>query len=56
MSGSIIWARQIDQQLTMYLKRVEDVLGKSLESPLMWDSMVIRETDFISASIIRLYS
>ena len=27
VSGSIIWARQIDQQLTMYLKRVEDVLG-----------------------------
>ena len=28
VSGSIIWARQIDQQLTMYLKRVEDVLGE----------------------------
>ena len=31
VSGSIIWARQIDQQLTMYLKRVEDVLGKTWE-------------------------
>ena len=30
VSGSIIWARQIDQQLTMYLKRVEDVLGEWL--------------------------
>jgi hypothetical protein len=26
--GSIIWARQIDRQLTAYLRRVEDVLGK----------------------------
>lgn len=32
MAGSIIWARQIDNQLTMYLKRVEDVLGKGWES------------------------
>lgn len=32
VAGSIIWARQIDNQLTMYLKRVEDVLGKSWES------------------------
>lgn len=27
VAGSIIWIRQIDNQLTMYLKRVEDVLG-----------------------------
>lgn len=27
VSGSIIWAKQIDHQLTTYLKRVEDVLG-----------------------------
>ncbi|XP_055612109.1 dynein heavy chain, cytoplasmic isoform X2 [Uranotaenia lowii] len=32
VAGSIIWARQIDNQLTMYLKRVEDVLGKGWES------------------------
>lgn len=34
VSGSIIWARQIDRQLTMYLKRVEDVLGKGWEGHL----------------------
>lgn len=28
VAGSIIWAKQIDHQLTAYLKRVEDVLGK----------------------------
>lgn len=28
VSGSIIWAKQIDRQLTAYLRRVEDVLGK----------------------------
>lgn len=28
VAGSIIWARQIDHQLTTYLRRVEDVLGK----------------------------
>jgi dynein heavy chain 1 len=27
VSGAIIWARQIERQLEMYLKRVEDVLG-----------------------------
>lgn len=32
VAGSIIWARQINNQLTMYLKRVEDVLGKGWES------------------------
>lgn len=31
-AGSILWTRQIDHQLTMYLKRVEDVLGKGWES------------------------
>lgn len=32
VAGSIIWIRQIDNQLTMYLKRVEDVLGKGWET------------------------
>lgn len=32
IAGSIIWIRQIDNQLTTYLKRVEDVLGKGWES------------------------
>lgn len=27
ISGAIIWAKQIERQLTMYMKRVEDVLG-----------------------------
>ncbi|XP_071963522.1 cytoplasmic dynein 1 heavy chain 1-like [Antedon mediterranea] len=31
-SGSIIWARQIDRQLTAYMRRVEDVLGKGWEN------------------------
>ena len=32
VAGSIIWARQIDNQLTNYLNRVEAVLGKDWES------------------------
>uniref|UniRef100_A0A2P2HXP1 Dynein heavy chain, cytoplasmic n=1 Tax=Hirondellea gigas TaxID=1518452 RepID=A0A2P2HXP1_9CRUS len=32
VSGSIVWARQIDRQLTAYMRRVEDVLGKGWES------------------------
>ena len=28
VAGSIIWARQIQGQLTAYMRRVEDVLGK----------------------------
>nr|CAD7423028.1 unnamed protein product [Timema monikensis] len=32
VSGSIIWAKQIDRQLTAYLQRVEDVLGKGWEN------------------------
>ncbi|XP_058810234.1 dynein heavy chain, cytoplasmic isoform X2 [Phymastichus coffea] len=32
IAGSIIWVKQIDFQLTMYLKRVEDVLGKGWEN------------------------
>ncbi|XP_026482181.1 dynein heavy chain, cytoplasmic isoform X8 [Ctenocephalides felis] len=32
VAGSIIWAKQIDHQLTMYLRRVEDVLGKGWET------------------------
>ncbi len=27
ISGSIIWARQIERQLNMYMSRVENVLG-----------------------------
>ncbi|XP_027203133.2 dynein heavy chain, cytoplasmic isoform X1 [Dermatophagoides pteronyssinus] len=32
VSGSIIWARQIERKLSVYMKRVEDVLGKGWES------------------------
>ena len=32
VSGSIIWARQIERQLNAYMKRVEDVLGKGWEN------------------------
>lgn len=32
VSGSIFWARQIDRQLSAYMRRVEDVLGKGWES------------------------
>eukprot|EP00112_Aurelia_sp_Birch-Aquarium-sp1_P023013 Seg670.8 transcript_id=Seg670.8/GoldUCD/mRNA.D3Y31 product="Cytoplasmic dynein 1 heavy chain 1" protein_id=Seg670.8/GoldUCD/D3Y31 len=32
ISGSIIWARQIESQLKAYLRRVEDVLGKDWEN------------------------
>lgn len=32
VSGSIIWARQIERKLTVYMKRVEDVLGKGWEN------------------------
>ena len=28
VSGAIVWARQIEKQLDMYLRKVEDVLGK----------------------------
>lgn len=32
VSGSIIWARQIEHQLDAYMRRVEDVLGKGWEN------------------------
>lgn len=31
IAGAIIWARQIERQLAVYMKRVEDVLGKGWE-------------------------
>src|ERR1700753_3114180 len=31
IAGAILWARQIERQLLMYMKRVEDVLGKGWE-------------------------
>ena len=32
VSGSIVWAKQIERQLSVYMKRVEDVLGKGWEN------------------------
>ena len=32
IAGSIIWAKQIDRQLTTYMRRVEYVLGKGWEN------------------------
>ncbi|XP_022254853.1 dynein heavy chain, cytoplasmic-like [Limulus polyphemus] len=32
VAGSIVWAKQIDRQLSVYMKRVEDVLGKGWEN------------------------
>ena len=32
VSGSIIWAKQIDRQLTTYLRRVEAILGSGWEN------------------------
>jgi dynein heavy chain 1 len=31
VAGAIIWAKQIDRQLSSYMKRVEDVLGNGWE-------------------------
>jgi hypothetical protein len=31
IAGAILWARQIERQLSAYMKRVEDVLGKGWE-------------------------
>ncbi|KAH8825148.1 dynein heavy chain, N-terminal region 1-domain-containing protein [Flagelloscypha sp. PMI_526] len=31
IAGAIIWAKQIERQLVLYMKRVEDVLGKGWE-------------------------
>ena len=31
IAGAIIWAREIERQLSTYMKRVEDVLGKGWE-------------------------
>ena len=31
VSGSVVWARQIERQLDMYLSRVKDVLGEDWE-------------------------
>lgn len=32
VSGSIYWAKQIERQLSVYMKRLEDVLGKNWET------------------------
>ena len=35
VAGSVIWAKQIERQLSAYMRRVEDVLGKGKESIML---------------------
>jgi dynein heavy chain 1 len=47
--GAIIWVRQIERQLTMYMKHVEDVFGKEWElyadgQKLQTESLAFRKT------------
>nr|CAD7194334.1 unnamed protein product [Timema douglasi] len=46
VSGSIIWAKQIDRQLTAYLRRVEDVLGKGWENHIEGQKLKADGTSF----------
>lgn len=46
VSGSIIWARQIDRQLTAYMRRVEDVLGKGWESHVEGQKLKVNGDSF----------
>ncbi|BHF62050.1 Cytoplasmic dynein 1 heavy chain 1 [Sparganum proliferum] len=49
VAGSIIWARQIEEKLNTYLRRVEDVLGRWSEvvekAPLGIDGCQLEEVD-----------
>ena len=46
VSGAITWARQIDRQLTMYMRRVEDVLGKGWELYAEGQKLAIESNSF----------
>lgn len=46
VSGAIIWARQIERQLLMYMKRVEDVLGKGWESYAEGQKLQVESASF----------
>lgn len=46
VSGAILWARQIERQLLMYMKRVEDVLGKGWESYAEGQKLQIESASF----------
>lgn len=46
VSGAIIWARQIDRQLSLYMKRVEDVLGKGWELYAEGQKLQIESSSF----------
>ncbi|CAO0793713.1 unnamed protein product [Mucor circinelloides] len=46
ISGAIIWARQIDRQLSLYMKRVEDVLGKGWELYAEGQKLQIESSSF----------
>lgn len=46
VSGAILWARQIERQLLMYMKRVEDVLGKGWESYVEGQKLQVESASF----------
>uniref|UniRef100_A0A5K3FEA9 Dynein heavy chain, cytoplasmic n=2 Tax=Mesocestoides corti TaxID=53468 RepID=A0A5K3FEA9_MESCO len=48
VAGSIIWARQIEERLNTYLRRVEDVLGKGWEHHREGQNLKTNGEDFKS--------
>ncbi|CAG8502150.1 6068_t:CDS:10 [Scutellospora calospora] len=46
ISGFIIWARQIERQLQIYIKRVEDAFGKDWETFEEGQKLIIECNDF----------
>lgn len=46
IAGAIIWARQIERQLSTYMKRVEDVLGKGWELYAEGQKLQVESTSF----------
>ena len=49
VAGSIIWVRQIEKQLSAYMRRVEDVLGKG-RLDAVWNNLLL------FAKRIRIYT
>ena len=47
IAGAIIWARQIENQLLTYMKRVEDVLGKGWELYAEGQKLQAESTAFV---------
>lgn len=46
IAGAFIWARQIERQLSTYMKRVEDVLGKGWELYAEGQKLQVESTSF----------